>query len=178
MMRLTVTLLTFLLAFSLSDSYAETYTWTDEQGTIHFTEDLGNVPPKSRNKARIVEETEAPREEKPASPALPATGQDATLQAAPLGQEGKPAPADIHAGKTFDQWVKDFKDQEAAMTAVRKRIVEITDLLKTPTAKKDDQEKLLVEYTTLLAQFNQMKSRYHQQVEIARKAGLQITIQQ
>jgi len=178
MIRVTTTLFTLLLAFSLSDAYAETYTWTDDQGTIHFAEDLGQVPAKSRKKARIVEDIESPRDGKPASQPQPAADRGATPQAVPSGRDGKPAPVELYGGKTSSWWENDFRDREAAMTAVRKRIVEITDLLKNQAATKDELDKLVAEYTSLLAQFNEMKAQYHQQVENARKAGFQVTIQQ
>jgi clan AA aspartic protease (TIGR02281 family) len=34
-----------------SAAVAEIYRWTDEDGTVHFTQDLGQVPPKHRNAA-------------------------------------------------------------------------------------------------------------------------------
>lgn len=42
-----------LLVFFLP-VHAITYQWTDEQGNLHFTDDLTNVPPPQREKARIV----------------------------------------------------------------------------------------------------------------------------
>ncbi len=44
-------MLLLLLALPLS-SGAATYSWTDEAGTIHFTDDPGNVPAKYRKKAK------------------------------------------------------------------------------------------------------------------------------
>lgn len=178
MIKLHVTLLTFLLAFSLSYSYAETFTWTDEQGTVHFTEDLEKVPKEMRNKAKAVVDSEQPQKEKLSPPTPSAKDSDATLQAAPSDKDGKSSPAETYAGKTFDQWEKDFRDREAAMTAVRKRMAEITDLLRNSKFMRNEREILLAEHTSLLAQFNEMKAQYNQQVEIARKAGIQINIQQ
>jgi Domain of unknown function (DUF4124) len=176
MIKVCVTLFTFLIAFYLSDSYAETYTWTDEQGTVHFTEDLEKVPKKIRNKARILENIEPAQIEKPVVSAPSATDPDVTLQTAPSNEDGKYSPAEIYAGKTFNQWEKDLNDREAAMKAVRKHIVEIVNLLSSPTTKGAEQEKLLAEHTSLLEQFNGMKTQYNQQVEIARKAGININI--
>lgn len=47
-------LLVTLLFYPLS-AFALTYQWTDEHGTVSFTEDLGNVPKKFRKKVRRVE---------------------------------------------------------------------------------------------------------------------------
>jgi Domain of unknown function (DUF4124) len=181
MRQLCVTLSTFLLAFSLSDSYAETYTWTDKQGTVHFTEDLGQVPKNIRKTVRKSEDIEPPPVEDQTSPA-PARSttdkdaKDAAQQAAPVDKARNPEPAEIYAGKTYTQWEKDLRDREAAMTVIRNRLVEIVDLTSKPT-RGDEREKLLAEHTTLLAQFQDLKAQYYQQVEIARKAGLKINIQ-
>jgi Domain of unknown function (DUF4124) len=177
MIRLSMTLLIILTAFSVSVSYAETYTWTDEQGTVHFTEDQGSVPEKFRNKVRILEDSDPPQEEQPASPAPSDKSPDVTLQAPPISKEGKAAPAENYAGKTYTQWEKDFRDREAAMTAVRERIVDISAILLNPKTAKDEWKTLKAEDSSLRAQFSEMKAQYNDQVEIARKAGLNINIQ-
>jgi len=44
-------LVVLLLLYPLS---ASAYEWTDESGTVNFTEDLGNVPKKYRKKAKVL----------------------------------------------------------------------------------------------------------------------------
>ena len=176
MRLLCVTLLTSLLALSLSDSYAETYTWTDKQGTAHFTEDLGQVPKNIRKTARKLEDIEPSTAVNQASPARSTTDKDSAQQAAPVDKAHNPEPAGIYAGKTYNQWEKDLRDREAAMTVVRNRLVEIADRSSKPIMR-EEREKLLAEHAPLLAQFQDLKAQYNQQVEIARKAGLEINIQ-
>jgi hypothetical protein len=55
-------LVVMLLLYPLS-ALAQTYQWTDHIGTVHFADDLGNVPKKYRKKAKIVggEESGAPQ---------------------------------------------------------------------------------------------------------------------
>jgi uncharacterized protein DUF4124 len=175
MIRTRVTLIIFMLAACVSTAAAETYTWTDEQGTMHFTEDLGKVPEKIRNKVNREEEAAPAPEEKPATTALPAKSPETTPQNIPSGGGGDDG---IYAGKTYDQWQKELLERETAMIAVRKRIDEIAALLKDPAIKWDEQKKLLQEYNALSAQLKEMKGQYNQLVETARKAGLQINIQQ
>lgn len=170
-------LIMLLFSFTVSDACAETYTWTDEQGTVHFTENPESVPTTIRKKARRTDETGPLRQEAPASQAPSAEPRDKAPEAAPSAGAGDSAPAEVYAGKTFAQWKKDFTDREAAMAAIRKRIVEITVLMAKPATRSAEKEQLLAEHATLLEQFNEMKAMYDQQVEIARKAGLQITIQ-
>jgi hypothetical protein len=45
--------LTFCIVFFFSISWAETYKWVDEKGTVHFTEDFGSIPEKFRDQVEI-----------------------------------------------------------------------------------------------------------------------------
>jgi len=173
MIRFNVIFFAFILAVSFSSASAETYTWTDEQGTIHFTEDPGSVPEKIRNKALRKEEMNSAPEEAP-SQVPSAKAPEATLQAAP-GGDGDNV---IYAGKTQEEWQKELAEREAAMEAVRKRIAEIADQRKNPAVKRSEQDKLFAEQKSLQSQFNDMKAQYFQLVESARKAGLTVNIQQ
>ena len=55
-------LVAMLLLYPLS-ALAQTYEWTDQRGTVNFTEDLGKVPKKYRKKVKVIggEETGAPQ---------------------------------------------------------------------------------------------------------------------
>jgi len=48
-------ILIFILIFSAQISFAEVYKWVDEQGTVHFTDDLTLVPEKYRSKSNRME---------------------------------------------------------------------------------------------------------------------------
>ena len=162
-----VTLFTLLLAFSLTESYAETYTWTDTRGTVHFTGDPAQVPADLRKKVKILEDTGPP----------PAEAGSAAPRAAAADGTHKPGSAETCAGKTHAQWEKELQEREAAMISVRDRLVEISDLASKPI-KKDERDKLLAEHASLLTRFHEMRAQYDQQIEIARKAGVRITIKQ
>jgi len=54
-----VILFIILLATFIPSGYGETYKWVDEKGTVHFTDDLSNIPEKYRQEA----ETSKPPEE-------------------------------------------------------------------------------------------------------------------
>jgi len=43
-----------LLVLCWESAFAEIYQWVDEQGTVHFTDDLSGVPPAARGKARLL----------------------------------------------------------------------------------------------------------------------------
>jgi clan AA aspartic protease (TIGR02281 family) len=57
-MRFIITLI-IILAVLVSSSYGEMYKWVDEKGTVHFTDDLSNIPEKYREGA----ETRKPSKE-------------------------------------------------------------------------------------------------------------------
>lgn len=179
MMRSTLVLF-FLFAIPPSLASAETYTWTDGVGTVHFTEDLGTVPRKIRKNVRRLDDVESSPAAKSDSLAPGAKLPDTLKHAAPLAAAGKDgfSPMETYAGKTYDQWQKEFSDQEAAMTMVRKRIDEIVALVKSPATRREDQQRLISEHNSLVSRFKEMKDKYNQQVESARKAGLQVNIQQ
>lgn len=174
MIRTKVIFFTFMLAACFSTASAETYSWTDEQGTVHFTEDLGKVPEKVRNKIKRETGAESAPEEKPAAKDSSVKTPDETPRTVPSGRGDDDG---IYAGKTYDQWQKELVDRETAMIAVRTRIDEIAVLLRDPALNWDEQKKLMIEHNSLSAQFKEMKAQYNKQVEIARKAGLQINIQ-
>jgi len=54
-----IILLIIILAVLVPSSYGEMYKWVDEKGTVHFTDDLSNIPEKYRSDA----ETRKPTKE-------------------------------------------------------------------------------------------------------------------
>lgn len=175
MIRFNVTVITFMLAVLFSSAYAETYSWTDEKGTIHFTEDPGKVPEKIRGKVRSMDEAGSVREEKTVPKALAGETPDVTPRN--IRSDGNDNDG-IYAGKPYAQWQKELAEREAAMGVIRKRIDEIAGMLNKFSNNWDEQKKLLLEHKSLSVQFKEMKAEYFQQVEIARKAGLTVNIQE
>ena len=179
MIRSITTTLAFLSVVSLSAAHAEVYTWKDAQGTTHFTEDLGKVPKKLRKNVRNLEADDS------SSPAPSPSSASATTGAEKSGNNAPPPVSDkvetatdqLYAGKSYEQWKKEFSDRETSMREVRTRAEEIAASVNNPALKIGEQQRLLSEHNTLIKQFNEMKEQYHQQVEIARKAGVQINLQ-
>ena len=58
-MRVIFPLIIIILVFLVPSSYGEMYKWVDEKGTVHFTDDLSNIPEKYREDA----ETRKPSKE-------------------------------------------------------------------------------------------------------------------
>ncbi len=169
MPRSAMIMLLFLL--TLSPAFADTYSWTDEQGTVHFTEDPGQVPKKLRGTVRrLGDDVPSPAEQ----PSLPAT-EVTPGENAPAA--GKGAPAESYGGRSYAEWANELAEREAALNAIRKRTDDIRDILNTSTLKPDEIKRLMGEYRQLQDEFKTLKAEYYQRVEAARKAGLDVTIQ-
>ncbi|HJV35344.1 DUF4124 domain-containing protein [Geomonas sp.] len=83
---------------------AETYEWTDQQGTVHFTEDLGSIPKKYRKKAKVVGGDESAPEVTISNE--PAKG---AAKAEPKGDEGD-KPKKLYGGKDEAAWRTAFRN--------------------------------------------------------------------
>jgi hypothetical protein len=59
-----------LILCSVISAGQEVYRWVDEKGTVHFTDDLGQVPEKYREK---IQKQISPKEPAPTPPAPPST---------------------------------------------------------------------------------------------------------
>jgi hypothetical protein len=170
--------LLFIFVVAVTDLHAATYRWTDTQGTVHFTENREEVPQPFRATAGEEDEREAVPAEQDDLAAPVAEARE--TPAAPVQQDGQEesSPTEVYAGKTLAQWEQELREREAAMTALRSRIDEVVVLLKRNPPVWDEQDKLIAEHRSLLAKFAELRAQYDQQVEIARKGGAKITIQQ
>lgn len=175
MKQLFVASLLLMFPLFLSPAHAVTYSWTDEAGTIHFTEDMGTVPESLRNKVTIVGEAENSPEETPSAKEPAAR---ATAAAPATVQSGGSADDRAYADRSRDEWQKELTEREAAMTAVRARIDEIAARLKGFSGEWDEQKKLLQEYNGASARLKEMRAAYFQLVERARKSGFTVDIRE
>lgn len=91
-------LIAMLLLYPLP-SLATTYEWTDQSGTVHFTEDLGTVPKKYRKKAKVVGEEENVAPQPPA--ASEPVAEKPKLQESQKGKK-------VYGGKDEGAWRKEF----------------------------------------------------------------------
>lgn len=155
-------------------AHAEIYTWTDEQGTVHFTEDASSIPLKLRKTLRRTAERGA-------------TGAETTPDARPAEEGSKAGPTEekdaAQSTELFDfttreQWSGELMKQESAMVELRKRLDDIASKVGSIPARTAERDKLMAEHQALRAEFSAMKARYYRLVEAARKAGFQVDLQQ
>jgi hypothetical protein len=159
--------------------YADTYTWTDEKGTVFYTDDPGSLPKEIRKKARKVDAAAIDDQAKPDT-AEPNGEGDETAKPAPP-PSGSPSREingnGVYGGKTYGQWQRENDERLAAMTEVRRKIDELAEKIKSLSERKE-QTPLITAYDSLAAELKELRSQYYQFVESARKAGLQITIKE
>ena len=109
-----------LLAATTVTAYAEIYTWTDDQGTVHFTEDAASVPAKIRKKLQRAADSDATGTET-APEVQPVEGEGT---AARKDETGEAKGAERFNFTTRDQWDVELQKQEAAMVKLRQRLDE------------------------------------------------------
>jgi hypothetical protein len=171
MIRRTLFIGIALWAATAVAAHAETYTWTDAQGTIHFTEDATKVPAKLRSQVRKLDDNGAPPAE--TVPAPPAAAEKGMVPA----DTGAAPATDLPEFTTQEQWQEELQRQEAAMTEVRKQLDVLADrAVKAPSTPEN--VPLIKEHRALLARYKEMRNRYFQLVAAARKAGFQVDLQQ
>ncbi|NJD90680.1 MAG: DUF4124 domain-containing protein [Geobacter sp.] len=169
-MKKSIALFSLAGALSFSAANAETYTWTDSAGTVHFTEDPGTVPKKLRNTVRKLDDAEQPQPDNRVKEAQPGSSPDAAAE--------EQSTDGMFDGKSYGQWQQELASREADMVAVQKRIDEIAEQLKHTPGSSEAKKKLFDEYNPLFEKLKVMKTEYYQLVEAARKAGLTVNLQE
>jgi Domain of unknown function (DUF4124) len=83
-------------------AWGQMYKWTDQQGTVHFTDNVSHIPPAYRAKAQLLE-TSPPSQ--PSAPATPSEESATPPPAASAPAETTPtaAPQD-RLGRGADYW--------------------------------------------------------------------------
>jgi uncharacterized protein DUF4124 len=106
---------------------ADTYTWVDDQGTVNFTEDLGNVPARYRKKVKVFGDVELPPAEvneggeKPARKGKVEGAREIKPGAPAAGKDKKKA---VYGGKESETWKAEFAALDADVKAAEKQLVE------------------------------------------------------
>lgn len=124
MKRLFVLLLVLALPLPV---LAEIYSWTDANGTVHFTEDISSVPKQYRKKLNVrdggavqppvTESVSVSRPDKAANPAPVAGG----ASVVPAGK----AANGTYGGKSAAAWQAEFREKRAALQAVEAQIAQL-----------------------------------------------------
>lgn len=111
-----------LTLFSTS-LHAEVFTWTDKQGTQHFTDSPANIPPSYRKKAVVIKGSGEPQ----ATPAVKTTASptNSVTPIAPVPQKVAPRPktaVELLASSLLEKATSDRDKAYAAFSWIRTNI--------------------------------------------------------
>ena len=172
---LNIFLLVLLGICSAQSLCAETYSWTDENGTMNFTENYSSIPVKFRKKVLKREEVEY---EKPSTPSVvirdnPVKSEkvQSEKQIGAISNQLKAEPKGTFGGKTGQEWSSEFRAKELEISLLAQKIRQAEELLKKPTGLNKDQiNHLPQEIVSLVAQRNEAIKRYNLLNELANRA--------
>jgi hypothetical protein len=131
-------LVALILLYSLP-VLAETYEWTDQQGTVHFTEDRGSIPKKYRKKAKVVGDDSTPEVTISNEPAKGAA------KAESKGDEGEKSKK-LYGGKDEAAWRTAFRNADYEVQSIETELATLQGRLN-DTSKMSRSEYLSVQNT-------------------------------
>lgn len=108
-----------LLVLSASPSASEIFQWVDDQGTVHFTDELSGVPAASRGKARVLLR-EAP----------------VTIEAPPPDAYGPPSAPAPESGPATQEEAGDVGDPATLAELLRAKITAKEQLIESVDKKR------------------------------------------
>ncbi|WP_243371376.1 DUF4124 domain-containing protein [Geotalea sp. SG265] len=172
-MKIILLLSIFLFAVP---AFAVTYEWTDERGTVNFTEDLGNVPKKYRKRVKILgaEEDTAPKvvEMDNGGKAKGTEEKGKAKDDAVAGSETKKKPA-VYGGKNESAWKNEYRKLSADVRAAEEQLEHLNGRLG-DTSKMSRAEYLSLQHTVknTESRLNELRQKQDAFNASAAKAGV------
>jgi hypothetical protein len=165
-------LLVLLLVLYATSAAAVTYEWTDDRGTINFTEDLGKVPKKYRKKAKVLgaEENGTPQViEEPVKGSATGSGSAAGTKDA-AQKDKKAAP-----GKDDAALRSEYGAAKSQLQAIDKNIADLRGRLQ-DTSKMSRSEYLSLQNTLKQEEFRaqEQRKKVDQLRQNAERAGINL----
>lgn len=153
---------------------AETYTWEDSSGTIHFTEDISRVPKQYRKKMKVRGDmgaavAEEPLVEQSAEAAAPGNAVPSAKEP-PAASEKK---EELYGGKTGKSWKMEFDTLRAEISANDDQVAELDSRL-ADTSKMSRIEYLTIQNTIKNFKFrrSELEKKVNALNEQASRAGV------
>ncbi len=153
--------------------HAEIYSWIDDSGTYHYTEDYSKVPKKYHKKVKRGED-ERENLKPPMLPDLKTAPGHTEITETKLSGEKE----ELYGGKSRDAWHKEMTVLEAELKSIGQHIEQVksqvTDAKK--LVSNVQLEALKNDYENSLAAYNQKYKSYTELIETIRKAGIIVEI--
>jgi hypothetical protein len=147
---------------------AETYNWTDDNGTFNFTDDLSSVPRKYRSKARLDLDSDPLTIPDTAAGQQGKVGAEQGVAGEKVGstaQGGK----NLFGGRTLEDWIYELSQKESELTRLKQQLVSRKAEL---NGTVEERNRLMKEYNNMGTEYNQKAAAYNEVVEAARQAGV------
>lgn len=164
-------LVALLLVYPIS-AMAQTYEWTDQQGTVHFTEDLGSVPKKYRKKVKKLGGDEGG-----------VSQTTTTSEPAPAKGEAKPEGADnakkVYGGKDEAAWRNAFKAAKGDVERTESELATLRGRMR-DTSSMSRSEYIAIQNTTKHTEvrLQEMQRRLQLLQQSADRAGVPLDVRQ
>ena len=172
-MKLIVALVAVMLLRSLP-VMAETYTWTDNSGTVNFSDDYSSVPKKYRKTVRKLgdmDATPAPADagkRGEAQPARPLTSRTGAHDA-----PGEKSDGGLYGGKKAETWQQEFKAREADYKQLENQLLQLEELIKKPVGVSMERiQGLPQEFKDTQKRYKEALKAYNDLNDAANKAEL------
>jgi len=159
--------------------HAESYSWLDDNGTFHFTEDYSRIPKKYRNKVNRRGDMSSEQAPAPSADGSDKAGAGDSTKTDASGGKTAAKPGDsnqqqLFAGKTENAWRNEVALQEQELNKLEGNL----DALRKQAAARDlspeQRADLKKEYDAARAAYNQKYADYNKLLESAKKAGLRV----
>ena len=157
---------------------AETYSWQDDGGNYHFTDDLSRAPKKYRDKINLRGDMSSGQPQTSTVVGSERTGTAETVKADVPGDKAAPGSSDsrqLYAGKTEAVWRSELAAQEQELHRLEGVLEQLQKQVTTPAGlSRDRLSELSKEYNETRASYNQKYAAYGELLDSARKAGFSV----
>jgi len=175
-MKITITL-GLLLALAAPVG-AETYSWQDDVGDFHFTDDLSRVPKQYRNKMNLRGDMSSGEPQTSTTVGSEKPGAVEAVRTDVPGDKAASGASDsrpLYGGKTEAVWRSELAAHERELHRLEGILEQLQKQVRTPAnLSRDRLSELTKEYNETRASYNQKYAAYGELLDSARKAGFNV----
>ncbi|HZV82539.1 MAG TPA: DUF4124 domain-containing protein [Geobacteraceae bacterium] len=167
-----ILLLVTLLLVLITPAYGQLYEWTDDSGSVNFSDDPEHIPAKYRSRAKTRESTTGETAEKGET-----RKEKSPVQAAPSTRS---AP-ELYGGRTLSWWQESYAAKSKRLQALQARLAKLKDEQITARRKKLTLQRAMdrtalnakmEEVTAMEAQVTDMEKEMAEFKSLAESSGL------
>lgn len=156
---------------------AETYSWLDDSGTFHFTEDYSRIPKKYRKRLNRRGDMSSGQTQAPAKDAPDKAGVDGSPRAdvsGGNGAENSGSSKQLFGGKTEEAWRSEAAIHEQELSRLEGSLDTLRKQTQATGISREHVAELKKEYDETRTAYKQKYEVYGKLLESAKKAGLTV----